>query len=423
MLREVSVPTLLQSGLRSGQGAGAACRGLDVAARMAPRASDAVATEFAVVSDRASFDALEAEWSDLFARAGRPEQAFQSFNWLWHWANHYLSRRGATLAVVTARRNGRLVLIWPLVRERHAGLVTLAWMGAPVSQYGDVLIDHVEDAADLVVASWRYVSAALAPDLVVLRKVRADAAIAPFLAGLGATVTDRQQAPYLDLASAPDFAAYEARYPAKARKNRRRQQRRLEERGAAGFETHAGGAPARDLALRALELKRAWLSERGLVSPALSDERMSRFIADVADGASHPTGCRVSALKSAGEPAAIEIAFACNGRLLVHVIVYALKFAKTGAGNLLVEECVRQAKRERFERFDLLAPGDAYKMEWADGAVAVDDVAIALTRAGRYYRAIYLDIIRGRLKAAVGMLPTGVRRVVTAGYAAFAGII
>ena len=84
------------------------------------------ACAFALVSARADFNALETEWNDLFWRAGRGAQIFQTFNWNWHWCNHYLAASAdapaPSLAIVTGRRNGRLVMVWPLVSEREAGL-------------------------------------------------------------------------------------------------------------------------------------------------------------------------------------------------------------------------------------------------------------------------------------------------------------
>src|SRR3977135_217921 len=67
---------------------------------------DAPAIAFALISERPAFDAPEPESNDLFRRAGRDTQLFQTFNWNWHWANHYLSptageRGRRTLAVVT----------------------------------------------------------------------------------------------------------------------------------------------------------------------------------------------------------------------------------------------------------------------------------------------------------------------------------
>jgi len=85
--------------------------------------SAACRTELQLITARRDFDALEAEWNDLFTRAGRPTQVFQSFNFCWHWANHYLSSSPGgiprlTLSIVTGRRNGRLIVVWPLVSER-----------------------------------------------------------------------------------------------------------------------------------------------------------------------------------------------------------------------------------------------------------------------------------------------------------------
>jgi CelD/BcsL family acetyltransferase involved in cellulose biosynthesis len=375
---------------------------------------------FSVIRDRAGFDALEHEWNDLFERCGRSVQAFQSFNWLWHWANHYLTPErpgrpgGMSLAIVVGRRDGRLVLVWPLISERRAGLNILSWMGAPVSQYGDVLAEHGAMGEAAIRASWRYIERELAPDLVRLRKVRADAIVAPCLREAGSRTSDRQVAPYIDLTSAPDYATYELRHSARLRRNRRRHRRRLEERGPVALETHKDGSQAAALAVFGLALKRAWIAARGLVSPALADRRMERFMADVAEAASHPAGCRVSALTAAGTAAAVEIALECKGRRLVHVIVYDLAFDKTGAGNLLLEESIRAAKADAIEVFDFMAPGDAYKFEWADDAVAVDDHTLGLSAVGKISASVYPGVVRGGLKRAFAALPAGLRRVLAA---------
>ena len=83
--------------------------------------------------DRAGFDALEPEWNDLFACAGRDTHLFQTFNWNWHWANHYLPAGAeptkTSLAIVTAHREGRLIALWPLLLVRSSGLTLVRWMG------------------------------------------------------------------------------------------------------------------------------------------------------------------------------------------------------------------------------------------------------------------------------------------------------
>jgi hypothetical protein len=65
-----------------------------------------------IVSTRAGFDALETQWNALFQRAARADQVFQNFNWLWHWANHFLNEKtqltccGKASRFVVIRRRG-----------------------------------------------------------------------------------------------------------------------------------------------------------------------------------------------------------------------------------------------------------------------------------------------------------------------------
>jgi CelD/BcsL family acetyltransferase involved in cellulose biosynthesis len=386
--------------------------------RMAPAAKPhaepaASAVTFGLVGERSAFDALEAEWNDLFRRAGRDTQLFQTFNWNWHWANHYLAPapgegRRRSLAVVTVRRNGRLVMVWPLVAERVAGLQVLHWMGEPVGQYGDVLAEAAPDTPQIMRQAWHFIATALGADALFLRKVRADATVSPLLRELGLRRTAVAEAPFLDLASAPNFAGYEQRYSAKARKNRRRLLRRLEERGALIVERHTSGAQARAGALEAIALKRAWLEASGRLSPALADSRFAAFFADAAEGRGRPAGCGVSVLKSNGETVGIAIDVTCGDRRAAHVIVHDARLDAFSPGTLLLQEWIRGASADRIATFDLLAPAYAYKLDWADATVAVEDFALGLTLPGRAYVYVYLGALRQRLKAAAEALSSGV---------------
>jgi CelD/BcsL family acetyltransferase involved in cellulose biosynthesis len=377
------------------------------------------ACRFALITDRAGFDALETEWNDLFWRAGRGAQVFQSFNWVWHWCNHFLGpaagEPAVSLAIVTGRSNGRLVMVWPLAAERVAGLSQLAWMGDPVSQYGDVLFEP--ESSPMLAHAWSFIARELKPDLVRLRKVRDDAAIAPFLSDLNAFAAERLEAPYLDLSSAPDFATFERRYSPSSRRNRRRLTRRLQDLGPTTFQRCREGPRARALAAAAIELKREWLKERGLVSPALADPRFASFFADVAQGATRPTGCEVSALTCNGEAAAIEITLRCLDRIFMHIIVFNLKYEKAGAGVLLLEETIAQAFSGSAHTFDLLSPADGYKLAWADAVMGVTDWVIPLSAKGWVFARLYLGLARPALKAALGAMPTSLRRLVADRYA------
>ena len=378
-------------------------------------ASAVSSLQFAVVSTRDAFDGLETDWNDLFVRAGRSAQLFQAFNWNWHWANHFI-REGndrTRLAVVTARRDGHLVMVWPLVLERRAGLRVLAWMGEPVSQYGDVLAEEGPLQLAMLRESWHFISITLKPDLARLNKTRSDSVIAPLLTELGALSTQQLEAPYLDLGSAPNFDAYAERYPSKARKNRRRLARRLDEQGVTEFRELAEGPEASRITGQAIEIKRVWLKEKGLVSPALNDERTMAFFEAAAADTRRPTKIRVAVLQCAGAVAAVEIGFACRDRMCIHIMAYDLAFDKAAAGILLLEHMIETSFASGVTVYDLMAPGDGYKKEWADGAVHVHDYAVPMTMVGTIFAQGYLRFARPRLKAAVAKIPLSTRRALS----------
>lgn len=371
-----------------------------------------------IVRDAQSFAALEHEWNELFARAATSAQLFQRFDWNQAWVRHYLPAAGPgagpRLAVVVGRRAGKVEVIWPLVTWRTAGMTHLGWMGDPVSQYGDVLVAGGDGAIDTLRASWRFLTDAIAPDIVRLRRVRADAAVVPLLSELDAWVSQRVEAPFIDLSGAKDLATFEERYTPKARRNRRRLLRRLEEKGKVAFIHAAKGEQARELVAKSIELKRLWLSDRGLFSTALRDERIEGFFTSVTDG--DASCCRLSALTLDGVACAIMIFVSSEKRLAGHIFAYDLNRHKDGVGVLLLEDCIRWAIANHYEVFDFMAPADAYKLDWTDSTVPVADWALPLTISGRAFARLYLGFAREHLKRTLEATPVELRKMVLEAY-------
>jgi CelD/BcsL family acetyltransferase involved in cellulose biosynthesis len=383
-----------------------------------PAAMDAAPCAYEFITTRAAFDALEPEWNALFDRAGRGTQVFQTFNWNWHWCNHYLdgdSRR--SLAVVVGRQGGRMVMVWPLIAMRVGGLLQISWMGEPVTQYGDVLVENSPASLAQLSDAWTRIVDRFKPDVVRLARVREDAAIAPLMQKLGARVTAQQQAPYLDLSSAPDFQTYIERHSSHSRKKRRAAAKRLARIGPA-FSRHVEGREAARLARAAVEMKHTQLKERGLVSPAFADQRIDGFFADAADGQERSPGTLVYALECDGEVAALDILFHCKDRVAAHILAYAAKFQKESVGVHLLEHAIEQAIADGYRTFDLLAPADEYKLRWADGMVPVTDWALPVTGKGAAYTHIHLMRLRPMMKALFRRLPGPVRRYLARRYVA-----
>jgi CelD/BcsL family acetyltransferase involved in cellulose biosynthesis len=384
----------------------AAYSGAPTASVRAP--STAKTLDFAVVTTEGALTALETEWNALFERAGQGTQVFQTFSWNWHWCRQFVwnnAKADQRATVVTARLHGRLVMLWPLTLQHTGPLRELAWMGEPVSQYGDILADTDVVDQTAIAAAWAFTLKELRPDVVRLRRVRADAVIAPQLAALSSLKSMAHEAPYLDLGSAPDFAGYEQRYSNKARKNRRRLARRLEEQGLVTYDWISGCAEAGDAAKQAVEMKQSWLRDRSLLSPALADPRFAAFMASVAAATSRKAGVIVSVLALNNKPVGLQIGVIANRRLSLHVIVYDLAQEKSGVGVLHLEHTIAEAYRQGLTEIDLLAPKADYKMDWADGTVAVADHAVPVTAAGKIYAHVYLGFVRAHAKSLVQRLP------------------
>lgn len=375
--------------------------------------------QFSLVATRAGFLDLEPQWRDLIDRTGKGHQIFQSFNWLWHWSNHFLADddRNQRLAILTGWIDGTLCMIWPLVVQRCGGQKQLAWMGYPVSQYGDIIADRKRVNDDDLLAALAFLKEHTGADSLSLRKVRGDAVIAPVLRTYCGEPAARFVAPYLDLTGAENFDAYQAKYSAKARKNRRRLRRRVEERADLTVISVVDGVLRAKIAAAAVDLKRKWLRTRGLFSPAMQDSRTRAFFEDAAASITHPTGCRTTTMMIGSDVAAIELSFAAKGHCLVHVIVYNTEYEKAGAGVLLMEDAIEAAIRSDINTYDLMAPGDRFKLDWADGQVAVEDWKIGWTLRGRAVQALRLCQLQELAKAGLKALPLSLRRLLHLGFA------
>ena len=108
-------------------------------------------------------------------------------------------------------------------------------------------------------------------------------------------------------------------------------------------------------------------------------------------------------------------------RLAGHVFAYDLEHEKSGAGVLLLEDLIRHCCDEGITTLDLMAPADAYKLDWADGSVITQDWAVSHTLAGRLYRTLYLELLQEPLKRMAEGLPAPIRHRILAGLKAVRG--
>ena len=356
---------------------------------------------------------LGPEWDNLFQRSGKAHHVFQQHAFVELFARAYhLDEVGQAkpgkLAIVTGRRAGRLVLVWPLVEQRCMGGTAVSWIGEPVAQYGDVLLDAAEPALPSLQKAYAHILTTLRPDIVRLRRVRADATIGPLIVHLGARARGEHGAPCITLAKGG--SGFEQRQSGKAKKNRRRQMRRLEERGTISFEEVRDAASIAKAITAGLSDKREWCGQRGLLSAALSDPRFDTFLQSAACAPGNPAGCVVFSLRLDDRQIAFALAFRCKQRLMLHVISYAPDIEKHGPGVLNVEAILRHAEALGLEAVDMLPPSADYKLDWADTSIEVCDYSWGVNARGRMWAALSDGIMRPVVKSALSRLPHNMRK-------------
>jgi CelD/BcsL family acetyltransferase involved in cellulose biosynthesis len=370
------------------------------------------APTIAIIDNLRDFLALRDEWDALFSRAALPQQVFQSHVVLRHWATHYLDAQ-TRLSIVTMRREGRLVMIWPLIRQRRFGVDTLRFMGIPIAQFGDVLVEPGDGAQALLQAGWKAVRS-LGGDIFEARKLRADSALA--LSGVlgGAVERDRLAAPLADLAFRVGQDGPSQAYRPRERSNHRRRLRRLTERGPISFSCVWPGPEASALVEQAVAMKQATLQRHGIIAPTISDPRFMAFFRDLAGDDAGGSPLRIALICCADKPVGIDLALDCKGTSFGHVIATNPDHERGGLGGILIHHSFASAKDRGNAIFDLLAPADPYKLEHADGQTGVSDLALPLSLKGRIACSLGLAKLRPALKATLKRLPAPVTRRIAA---------
>ncbi|MGF6173312.1 GNAT family N-acetyltransferase [Ensifer sp. 4252] len=362
--------------------------------------------QISFVTSLEGFEALHKEWDDLFERTAEPQQVFQRHIFLRHWARHYLDP-GTRLCIVTGRMHGRLAAIWPLVRQRKLGFDVLGFMGAPVAQFGDVLVETGDNRHALLEAGWSAV-ASLGADLFEARRVRADATLCGSAIPSGASLPGDVQAPFASLSRRVTADGPGIAYSARERSNYRRRLRRLREHGDITFAEPEPGSTAVAAAAAAITIKKNWLLENAILSPTVMDRRFQVFFEGLAGDPG--AGLHASTIACDGRPIGVDLSFDCKGHTFGHVLATDPGYDREGLGRLLIHRTFAAAAHRGSRVFDLLAPADGYKMQHADGLVAVSDYAFAFSWRGWLLRELVMARLLPAARALAKRLPAALVR-------------
>jgi CelD/BcsL family acetyltransferase involved in cellulose biosynthesis len=373
----------------------------------APAIAEARDFRFAVARDLDAFDSLEGPWNALADRCADSRLGFQSFAWLRSWLINY-PEPGRHPHVLLGYCGEQLALAWPLGERRRFGVTILEFLGEPMSQYHDVLVEAGPYGEALVQAALAHLLS-LPHDLLRLRRVRDDSPLTPALRAAGAKIGRAERAPFARLAGAPGAELLESGLSGKARQNRRRRLRRLAAMGEITQAVAGSPACAEAWVATALAFKRQWSLNTGCYAPAAFDPRFELCFRDAARTLDPSASLRVFAMLCDGIPIGIDISFAYRDRLFAHVLAPDPALAKFGVGTALADASIRHARDQGYQTFDLLAPADRYKLEWSNGDIGVNDFLLAKSPAGAMLGAARAGL-DAAVRNAVGRAPLAARR-------------
>jgi CelD/BcsL family acetyltransferase involved in cellulose biosynthesis len=311
------------------------------------------------IRDAAGLAELADGWDDLVAALPRPTP-FMLHAWLEEWWRHLAG--DARLAVVIARRDGRLVAALPLMITRRRGVRTAAFIGGGDSALADLLLaaGEPDETAEALVEELRRQPF----DLLDVFGLPADSRLAR-AAGRDLAVHERVEAPVMLMPDGFD-AAYRAKRGSKRRAEHRRRMRRLQESSDAEFtilRTIEELRPALEEGFRINAIRWEGRPDRSL----FSTEAGHAFHRAVLPRLAAMDMARILLLRSEGRVVAFQYWLAYRGSMISNRRAFDPSFSSFSPGILTMLQALEDASAEGLTRVEFLGGPEPYKLEFCDG--------------------------------------------------------
>jgi CelD/BcsL family acetyltransferase involved in cellulose biosynthesis len=277
---------------------------------------------------------------------------------------------GKTVVVATARSNGRLIAILPLVRETaFVGGIPARKLRAAgnvhTCRFDLVHRNHVGDTA--VSAIWNALRSIPGWDVLELSNVPIDGAAGDLVRlartqGYAAHVTRGITSPYLSLPHGEgSFENLVNRLDTKFRSNLRRRLRKLQMSGPVRL---VSAKTADEHLARFYALERAgW---KGTDRSAVACNGATRqFYDEVAEQAQNSGQLCLYALECAGRAAAMYYGLRCGARYYLLKTAYDESLRECSPGQVITHEVLRALTADRCSEFDFLGVHTDWKRDWA----------------------------------------------------------
>ncbi len=328
-----------------------------------------------IVSGHPAISGLAPLWHE--AAAHGCVRTFETFE-LVRGAAKVAEDNGSEPLVLVFRRNGKVASLLALRAERLMGARMAIALVHPLAQYADTAgaaLEPLEFERACRMLAKRGINALL------LRKVRADSGLHGVLSRRGHSQDASETALYIDLSAYESFAAYDGSFSSTTRRNRRQRRQKLETlAGPLSFAVLRGAEalPAFDTAIA---WKRDWLAARGISSPVFDGGAWEGLLRGMVSSGE----AIVSTLRGGDKLVAVEVGFADDKTYIAYLGAFEPELGTVSPGQEQMLRTIAWCFEQGFARYDLLAPADDYKRQWArkETGVSIDDYMVALTAVGR----------------------------------------
>jgi CelD/BcsL family acetyltransferase involved in cellulose biosynthesis len=334
---------------------------------------DVDTSSFAVHANKGGLnviDELAQEWRELCDDAVDDQPFFRPE---WFRSHIGVFFPDAKIVLITARLNGRLYLVLPLLEEWSTFCkVPVRRLRAPVNvhcgRYDAVCRAGPErDAA--IRATWKWLKDRDNWDLLHLHYVPEESSVGRLVADARADgfrtiqFADRPN-PYVPVPSNPAFLK---QLPHSTRLRTKLRQVRREYGSEGSLRFYRVDIADRVALKRFYELEASgWKGEEK--SAILCDSKMLRFFNDLADFAAHQRYFRLYMLELNGRPIAAHFSLVLKGRCYSPKVAYDQHFKQIAPGHLIVEEILKDCAACGVYDFDITGVDDEWKMKWATEA-------------------------------------------------------
>ena len=307
-----------------------------------------------IVRDELSFDALEAEWTDLFQRAAT-KTPFLQYSWLRLSWQRQRRERGTKLLVIVVRQDDKAVLIAPLVtRPNLVVFQSASFLDSLTPQYNDLLVDQSPYASEYVDYLWQLLHGIRRLRRLDAMWVRVDLQFArPLLDAKRATKATSHKAAIIDLTKFGDWNCYVHSLSKKLRGDHGRQMRNLEKRGVIGFELMSSQPGDSHLAW-IFDHKRRWIDRVGVQQTWLKELGTEELYTEAAKEGLKRGRTWISTLALNGETLAAMLSFREGSTLYMSKIAYDRSWHNYSPGRTLILLTIERAFKEGIQRCDLM---------------------------------------------------------------------